>query len=796
MLKNYILTAFRNILRNNVYFIINLTGLGLGIVCCMLIVIFIRHEVSFDQYHSKKERIYRLNYNYRAGEVSAISPSVPVFVGPYVKKNFPEVEEVTRVYPTPNRTIAYMDKVFEESRFAFVDSSYFKILDYDVIVGDLHTALNEPGKMVISESVAKKYFGSVDKAFGEQLLYNNRVTYEVTAVIKDMPSNSTSVFDFLVSMYNLGNLNEDKIHWNNPNYITFLLLKENTSAASVQEKFDEWVASTSQVDPNNKLDVDLISINDIHFDTQASTYGGNFAITDMKYIYIFSAIGVLVLMIAGINYVNLATARATTRAREVGMRKSVGASFSQLITQFLSESFVLLLPAVILALMMTYFLLPSLENLIGRKIDVDLFSLPSLGIVLMSWIVLSVLSGFYPALILARYRPASVLRGATVGASGARLRRTLVIVQFTVSMTMIAGALVVFSQLDFMQSKKLGLEKENVITIRGNAEITPKLQAFMNSIRNLPEVISVAGAWRSPFETVVGNGFNLDENPGEEGWVVVGGIAADENYIGTVGLELVAGRNFSPPKANDTVNEFIVNETFLKDFGLSTEEAIGKKTSLGIVMDKGPGTIVGVVKDFHFTSLQRKIQPVVLFSRADWFGGTIVRLKPGDPSTALSNIEKEWKKIAPSRPFNFSFMDDQYDALYKNEQRISWLVTIFASVAIVIACLGLLGLASFTTMQRAKEISIRKTLGATSQSIIFLLSKGYVRLMIVAFIVAVPLSAYMLNQWLEAFAYRISIGPWYYALAFGLMAVISFTTVALQSYKASIENPVRNLRTL
>jgi putative ABC transport system permease protein len=431
----------------------------------------------------------------------------------------------------------------------------------------------------------------------------------------------------------------------------------------------------------------------------------------------------------------------------------------------------------------------------STKLDVNLFSVTSIAIIIATWIVLSVLSGFYPALILARFRPASVLSGAAVGTSGARLRKGLVVVQFTVSMAMIAGAMVVLSQLNYMQSKKLGLEKENTVVIRGNADVTPKLQVFMNSLRNIPGVASVAGTWRSPFETVVGNGFNLSENPNNEGWVVVGGIAADENYISTVGMELIAGQNFHPIQ-KDTVNEFIVNEAFLRDFGLKTEEAIGKKTSLGIVMDKGPGTIVGVVKDFHFTSLQRRIEPVVLFNRPDWLGATVVRLKTSDLTGTLNAIEKEWKSLAPARPFNYSFLDDQYDALYRTEQRVSTLVTVFASVAIAIACLGLLGLASFTTMQRAKEISIRKALGATSQSIIFLLSKGYIRLMLVAFVIAVPISAYLLNQWLEAFAYRISLGPVYFGGAFLLLAGISFVTVGLQSYKASVENPVNNLRSL
>ena len=798
MLKNYVLTAFRNIIRNPGYFMINLAGLGLGVACCMLIVIFISHELSFDQFHSRKDRIYRVNYNFKAGETRIVSPSVPVFVSPYVKKNFPEIEEATRFLPSFSpRVVSYKENIFEESRFAWADPTFFSILDFKALHGDLSTALSKPGTVVITESTAKKYFGTTNDALGKMLLYNNTTPYEVSAVIEDVPSSSHFTFDFLVSIYNIKDLNEENIQWNNPNYTTFLLLKPNASAPDLQAKMNDWVNPPATTDPNSvdRLTLDLEPLSDVHFNTTVYNFGGQLAVTDMKYIYIFSAIGLLVLIIACINYVNLATARATTRAREVGMRKSVGASFKQLMFQFLSESFLLLLPSVVLAFIACYLLLPALQALLGQKLDIDLLSAGSVAAMIATWIGLSVLSGAYPALILARFRPAIVLRGSAAGTSGASLRKGLVVVQFTVSMAMIAGALVVLSQLNYMQSKKLGLDKENAIVIRGNADITPKLQVFMNNVRNVPGVATVAGTWRSPFETVVGNGFNLAENPGNEGWVVVGGIAADENYIQAVGLELLTGRNFHPVQ-KDTVNEFIVNEAFLRDFGLTAEQAIGKKTSLGIVMDKGAGTIVGIVKDFHFTSLQRKIEPVVLFNRPDWLGGAIVRLKAGDVANTLSGIEKEWKALAPSRPFNYSFLDDQYDALYRTEQRIGTLVTSFASVAIVIACLGLLGLASFTTMQRAKEISIRKALGATSQSIIFLLSKGYIRLMIVAFVIAVPVSGLLLNQWLEAFAYRISIGPLYYAAAFGVLATISFITIGLQSYKASVENPVNNLRSL
>jgi putative ABC transport system permease protein len=798
MLQNYILTAIRNITRNSVYSVINLAGLSLGIACVMLITLFVRHELSYDQFHTKKDRIYRVNYNFVIDDNSTISPSVPVFVGPYIKRNFPEVEDVTRFVPAYNpRTIRYNEKMFDEPGFCWVDSSFFDILDFKVLYGDISTALNRKGTIVITRSTARKYFNDESTALGKALLINNSANFEVTAVIEDTPSNSHFRFDLLTSIYNIDDLNEESIHWNNPNYTTFVLLKQGSDPSVLFQKIDAWVNPPSpEGNSTRRLTLELEPLNKVHFNTTVYNFGGQLAVTDMKYIYIFAAIGFLVLVTACINYVNLATARATTRAREVGMRKSVGASFRQLVFQYLAESAVLLLPAIVLATLACYLALPLLEGVLGKPINAQLFRVDMLAALAAAWMVLSLLAGLYPALILARFKPATVLRGKAIGVSGVVLRKTLVVVQFSVSIMMIASTLVVLSQLNYMQSKQLGMEKENLVIIRGNTDIHNKLGVFMNNVRTLPGVVSACGTWRSPFETVVGNGFNLAENPGDDGWVIVGGVAADHQYISTVGMELTAGSNFSETAARDTINEFIVNEAFLRDFGLNTDEAIGKKTSMGMLMDKGPGTIVGVVKDFHFSSLQHRIDPVVLFSRPDHIRAAIVRLKPGNYAQTLDAIEKEWRALSPNRPFNFTFLDDQYDALYRTEQRISALVTGFATIAIVIACLGLVGLASFNTVQRAKEISIRKALGATSQSIVFLLSKGYIRLMIVSFAVAVPLTAYLLGQWLEQFAYKISVGPMYYVFSFGVLVIVSFAAVGWQSWKAGAQNPVENLRSL
>jgi putative ABC transport system permease protein len=409
-------------------------------------------------------------------------------------------------------------------------------------------------------------------------------------------------------------------------------------------------------------------------------------------------------------------------------------------------------------------------------------------------LLLSFATGFYPALVLSRLRPIATLKGIVASNSGLTLRKILVIVQFTISAVLIISTLVAFSQLEFMRSKKLGLDTESVVYIRGNRDLKPHLKEFIHQLKQMPGVEEACATGRSPFETVVGNGFNLSANPTNEGWVVVGAIGADENYINTMGLKLLSGKTFDPNHMRDTVNEFIVNQAFLRDFGLNEDDAIGKQVTLGMVANNGPGTIVGIVEDFHITSLHEVIRPVVLFNHPDFLSGTLVRLSRGNPQPAIENINAQWKAFVPERPINFTFLEDQYDALYRTEERISRLAGIFSSITVFVACLGLLALASFTSFQRAKEISIRRVLGATAASIVVLLSKGYLKLMIIAFLFAAPLSFFLLNQWLQNFAFKINVGPVYFFAALILLSVFAILTVGYHSLKASMANPTDNLR--
>lgn len=794
MLKNYLITAFRTFKRNPFYSMINVSGLVIGITSCLLILLFVKHEFSYDQFHGRKHNIYRINYDITMGGNQSISPSVPDFVAPHLKRMFPEVEEAARYLEAFSpRSLRYNEQVFDESRFAWADSNFFKVFDFAAIRGNPAEALARPNTLVITESMVSKYFGEEDP-IGKSMVWNNSQSYEVTAVIRDVPSTSSFTFDFLASMSSRSDVSET-VSWNNPNYMTFLMLHDGTDVPSLQQKINDWVNPPDQPKAtDNTLVLPLEPLLAIHFNTKVFNFGGRLAVIDPGYLYIFLTIGVAILLIACINYVNLATARASTRAKEVGLRRTVGAKFNQLLVQYLGESFLLMAPAVLLSLTLVRVLLPFIHLVTGKPLDMDTLNPEFLLYVLLGWILLSILAGLYPAFVLTNYKTVSVLKGVVPSSTGFPIRKMLVTGQFFLSIILIIGTVIVLNQLTFLQTKNLGMDKGSVILIRGNADLTPKLEAFANSLRALPGVVAVARTWRSPFETVVGNGFNLSPKPASEGWVVVGGLSADEDFIKTMGIQLLAGRNFEPAAMKDTVNEFIVNEKFLADFGLTIDEAVGRKTTLGMVMQHGPGTIVGVIRDFHFQSLHHPVQPLVMFNHPSYLASTVVRLAPGEGQRVIKEMENIWKDFVPQRPFNFTFLDDQYHALYKNEQRIATLVTIFSGLAIFIACMGLVGLSSFTILQRAKEISIRKVLGAAPIGIAIMLSTVYARIMLVSFLLACPVGYYLLSGWLENFAYRIEINAFYFVLTAGVTMMLIVSTIGLQSYRASVANPANGLR--
>jgi putative ABC transport system permease protein len=806
MWKNNLILASRTLKSNFGYTFLNLTGLVIGLTSCLLIVLFIGHETSFDQFHTKKDQIFRVNYDVAMSGTAVLSPSVPVFLAPTLKNQFPEIEEVTRFSSEWRpRTIRYRDIQFDEPGFCYADPSFFKIFDFKALQGDLEAALARPNGLIITQKMAKKYFGSANP-IGETLNFNNKKNYEIAAVIDDIPANAHFSFNFLTSHYNIEDFaaSETKIEWNNPNFATWLLLRKGSDKDALAQKIESWLnptAESSQNDGGGSLHLPLESLNAVHFNTVASNFGNQLVITNPAYLNIFGAIAALILLIACVNYVNLTTARATARAKEVGIRKAVGAQYGQLVRQFLSESFLLLLPAMILSIGMTWVLLPLLSNLLDKKIPFRLFEVPYLASISAAWLILSVLSGFYPAFVLSKFRPISTLKGDFKQSSGGlALRKGLVVFQFAVSMILICSTIVVQNQLNFLQTTQLGMDKEQVVFVRGNVDLSPQAVPYCAKIADISGVESIAKVWRSPFETVIGNGFSLNPTPDpndQSEWHLVGGISADEHYLQTLGIQLIGGQNFDPSKirGDSTVNEFIVNEAFLRHYNLKMEEVIGRRSLFGNSSQRGPGTIVGVIKDFHTHSLHEKLEPIVLFNDPNYSGSSLIRIGAGqDVSKVLAQIESVWKSIVPMRPFNFTFLDAQYEAMYRTEQQMGKLMLFFSCFAVFVACLGLLGLTAFLVVQRRKEIGVRKVLGASVAGITGLLAKDFLKLVLIAIVIASPIAWYLMNKWLSDFAYRIDIQWWMFVAAGIIAMLIAFLTVSGHAVKAALADPVQSLR--
>ncbi|MES1219075.1 MAG: ABC transporter permease, partial [Bacteroidota bacterium] len=568
--KNFII-AFRSLRKDVAYTVINAVGLIIGITCCLLIFSFVKYELSFDDFNTKKDQLYRLNYDVTMGGNETVSPSVPVFVGPALKNKFPEIEDVTRFSPEwVPRTIRRGDVFFDESGFMYADPNFFKVFDFKPVNGNLQTALTKPNTLVITQRMADKYFGKTNP-IGQVLTFNNKKQFEVVAVMEDVPSNSHFTFDFLTSFYSIHGFDslETQEVWNNPNYSTFLLLKPGANKESLTKKIENWVNPPAEggKTSSNSIHLNLQPLKEAHFDTKAYNYKNMIATTDFKYVSVFIIVALMILSIACANYINLSTAKASVRAKEVGIRKAIGANFSQLFVQFLAESFFLTSLAVIASIMTVYLLLPYLNNLLGKQIPFSLFDGSVFFSIVVGTILISLLAGFYPALVLSRFKPVETLKGdlTKIGRSGVSARKVLVVFQFSISIALILGTIIVRSQLNYMQSTKLGLDKEHVLIIQGNADLGNNLSVFANDVKKISGVQNVSLTWRSPFQTVVGNGFSIKANPAtDDDWNVVGAMAGDQHYLATLGISLLAGRNFDPAKikGDSTINEFMVNEAF------------------------------------------------------------------------------------------------------------------------------------------------------------------------------------------------------------------------------------------
>ena len=803
MIHNYLKIALRNMLRYKFYSMINVIGLAVGIACCLLIMLYIQHELSYDRYHEKADRIYRLavslDFGGSGGEIAVVgAPTAAALVNDY-----PEVLDATRFQSTGNWYIRYGETTFKETRLVYTDANVFDVFTIPLLQGDPKTALAEPNTIVISETMADKYFG-MDDPLGKTLNLDATTDYEVTGVFREIPSNTHFHYDFFASMatieHNLPTI------WLSLNWNTYIVLKEGADAEALEAKFPEMAkkycepefqrfvnASWEEVmESGGRLDFYLQPVTKIHL--HSDLLGELEPNSDIKYVYIFSVIVFFILVIACINFMNLSTARSANRAREVGIRKVVGSLRSQLVRQFLAESVVLSVIALFIAVLLVGLTLSRFNDLAGKELSIR--SLTN-NVILFSFFLMIVfvglIAGTYPAFFLSAFKPVTVLRQKLgSGVRGRWMRRALVVFQFTMSIVLIIGTIVVFKQLKYVQNRKLGFDKEQVFILHDAFILGSQIESFKNELLQNPEIVSGTVSGYLPvtsdrsLNAVIPEGRQEETTPIQTWWV-------DFDYVKTLGLEIVEGRDFSRALSTDS-SAVIINEAAAKHFGW--DEPLGKTIGSFVAVDTpviAKFTVIGVVRDFHYESLRNQIGPFAMFIGRST-GLISFRLKTENLSEIIRFIEDKWNAFAPGQPLEYSFLDDRFDEMYRAEQRIGRIFGIFAALAIFVGCLGLFGLAAFTAEQRTKEIGIRKVLGASISGIVLLMSKEFFTWVVVANIVAWPIACIVMNKWLQGFAYRTSITVWTFALSAILALIVALLTVSYQAIKAARSNPVDSLK--
>ena len=792
MFKNYFKIALRNLWRHWVFSLINILGLTVGLTACFLIFLYVRFELSYDNMHSKADRIYRIICDIKTPTETMKTGGPSWAVGPHLTMgDFPQVEASVRT--TGDEILVRRGNIkFQEMNSLYADSSFFQIFDFKLIKGNPHTALNEPLNIVFSESAVKKYFGNTDPVGQTVLLTGDGFTAKVTGVMEDLPENSTIKADMLISMNTITRKLNPTLNnqWGNYGNTTYVLLRPGANDAAFTKQlppFLEKMNGTEMKQLNMYPTLMLEKLRNVYLrSTRDDSKTGN-----IKNVYIFSIIAVFILLIACFNFINLTTARSAERAKEVGIRKVVGAGKEQLTRQFIGESVIVCIIAFFITLGTAALLLPVFNQLAGKTISTGIFShLDFIGILFVSSIGIGLLAGIYPALVLSAFKPVAVLKGRFAsGSKGIRLRKSLVISQFTISIALIISVIVVYLQLNFMRQQDLGFSKDQMMIINTNRD--PARDAFMNAMRRIPKVKAVTMSSSVPGGGNMGAYSQIQNAKGDMQIANLDLYFVDFEYLTQYNVKMAAGRTFSRNFMTDTTQAMVLNEAAVKMFGYhSPQDAIGRDFSQW----GRKGKIIGVMKDFHFKSLQEEIKPLSMRIEPGDCGLVSIKVSPNNLPATITSIENKWNTLIPARPFSYFFLDDFFDKQYRSEQRFGKLFLNFAILAIVISCLGLLGLVSYSTMQRTREIGIRKVLGATVLNIVNLLSKDFLKLVAYAIIIASPIAWYAMHNWLQDFAYRIPITWWVFVVAALTAALIAILTVSFQAIKAAVSNPVVSLR--
>ncbi|MEP7141462.1 MAG: ABC transporter permease [Ferruginibacter sp.] len=798
MFYNYLKITLRNLRKNKLYAAINIFGLTVGLAACLLIGVYINHELSYDKFNANANRIVRATMEYNSAGTVNKGASTGTKVGPQFKRMFPSVEEYTRTFINHN-TIKSGDKIFDEPRILYADQPFFKMFSFHLVEGDASTALDGPDKIVITQSMAKKYFGS-ENALNKTLTSGGK-DLMVSAVCEDVPQNSQLKFDFVTQFLNLGNGVKDETWWN-ANWITYFLVRDDKSIPLLSRQISDYMKSPelrteTRMEGNNYLTYHLEPLTKVHLFSALAGFEPNGSIS---YIYLFAVIALLILIIACANYTNLATAQSAGRSGEIGMRKVLGASKRQVFIQFIGESSLITSLAAITAFVLAILLIPYFNSITGKQFTANSLLQPIPIIALMIFAVLvSFFAGLYPALVLSGTQIMGVLKKGFLFTGGNNmLRKTLIVVQFGISVFLIIYTVIILQQMHYMQTKNLGYDKDHIVVLPIGGNMLRDFKNIKDALARTPGVEAVTASYETPEYVEWGDGITATDEKGKHD-VSLNAMPVDLDFIKTMKMQLISGRDFqqSDFAVMDTSNKganfhqpYLINETLAKKIGWTPQQAIGRTIEKGVT-----GPVVGVVKDFNFSSLHDPVGPLLIFLGRDYSRDFMVRINGNDMQATLGRLEMVWKQRVTDIPFNYHFLEDDYNKLYLAEQRTSVLFSVAAGIAIVLACLGLFGLAAFTTVQRTKEIGIRRVLGANLSSITLLVSRNFLQLVGLAILIAVPLAWWAGNKWLQDFAFRIPVKVYVFVATALVTVLIALCTVGYHSVKAALMNPVKSLRT-
>ncbi len=790
MIKNYLLTAWRNLVKSKAFSIINISGLTIGITVCMMIFLFIKHEFSVDRFLANGDRIYRLMRQFKS---EGKSSDVAYVSGPYapaLQNDFSrQIEKITRVNPT-NNLVTVGNQAFNEKKVIDVDPNFFQFFSFPLIKGDPGTVMKDPGNVVLSESTAKRYFGGTDAAMGKTIMMDKTLPLKVAGVMKDVPSDSHLDFDLVVPLENYRDMSTMKV-WINNGLYTYLQLRPNVSASQVEKglpNFMEKYMGDDQRKFGFHFTLSIVPLKDVYFMNAAfdSVRHG-----DKKVVFIFISIAALILLIACINFMNLSTIRAAERSKEVGLRKVLGALRQNLIWQFIGESILITLISSILSVGLVALAMPWYEHILGYtlplKDNIRVIALFLTGIIL----IVGFLAGSYPAFFLSSFSPIQALKGKLrLGKGGASFRQALVVVQFSITVFLLIGTIAITRQMRFVQNQQLGYDKEQTVLVPiDNSDIYEHRYRFKQQLEQTPGIAAVSLMSGEPGGFFDSHMFDVEAHT--DRWSANTEFA-DFQFVKTLGLKVIAGRDFSPSYPTDSSQAVIINATAARRLGWTPEQAVGKWI-FNTVRDDAKRRIVGVIQDFNFQTLKATLAPLVVSTAIDQ-RVVVIKLRSGNVTGTLANIEKLYDAAAPVYPFAYTFLDQKFGEMYQKDLRQQKIITVFAGLAILVASLGLLGLASFTATKRFREIGVRKVLGSSVQGIVLLLSRDLLKPVLISLCIAIPAGYYAMSRWLESFAYRSPLSWWIFGLAAAITFLIALATICLRSVGAAMASPVKSLR--